>query len=532
MVIMLQQIKSIGNNIKLFFLIFLFTLIFSNFLYAKDNSEITPSIGVEVGYSDNVNQNNTNEVDSFITRISPAIKYTNQGGRVKTNVDYRLNGYAYSSSDVNDEQNLQHHLQANMQSELIQKHFFVDLDASITQELINKRNNNLSNNSGIDNLTESYTYGINPYLKNRWDGYADSLVSYEYNEVLFNDSSNNGSELFSSLSNDSSENKFQILIDNGKRFKNILWKLDFKYSKIDYKDTLISSKDSESESLLGELGYRFNNEFTVTSKFGYEDYEQTTDGPNTDNSGSFYGLGLTWTPSSRTLLDISVGDRFYGDAYDLVFEHKGDVFGFNFSYNESITSSRDEYRDNNTNTSSTTDSVLSSSLNQTLDSLYLSKSYNADINYQLKKLGIRFGAYHDDRSYGQGIISILDEKVYGAKVSISYKSKRSTYNFNTHVEDRTSSQLSQEGVDTGIDVSWDLKVGKRMNSITSVSWLNQEYESNNSSDEWQINWQLNRRLAKNLSGNIRLSHQERTSDINLQEYDENSISVGIHKTFR
>jgi len=528
--------------------IFIILLFFYTGSVLADNT-FEPAISVGVGYSDNVDQDAENEKTSSIAEVSPSLRFTKEGARIKTNLDYTLNAYAYSNGSVEDKNNTRHDLQANMQAELLQKNFFIDLDASITQEQLNKRQGDIADSqTGIDNLTETYTYGINPYWKQHWSSYADSIVSYEFNEVSFNDTNNNGNANI--LSNDSSENKVKMTVTNGKKFRNIVWKLDFDYSKVDYKDTLIDSKDSESKIYLAELGYQLNNEFLLISKFGYEEYEQTTDFPSTDNSGSFSGLGFVWSPSSRTHLEFTFGDRFYGDAYDLIFEHQGDALGFNFSYNESVTGARDEYRENNSNTQdqffntqnqlfndkyAAATGTTTSSINQTLDSLYFSKSYNAAINYQLKKIALHLGAYHDDRDYGQGK-QLLNETVYGADFSITYQDKKSIYKLGSHFEERDSNQLTQQGTDYGVDLSWDFKIGKRMNSITSLSLLNQQYdgENDNSSDELLFSWELNRQLSRDLSGSIRLSHQERTSDadIKLDEFTENSFFVNLNKTFR
>jgi len=506
------------------FIPYIFMLFIINTTVMAENV-FTPSLKLGLGYSDNIDQDHEREKNSFIAEISPRIKYTQEGARFKSNVDYSLNAYAYSNSSVTDKNNWQHALQANMQSELVENLFFIDADASITQELINKRNGETESNTGVDNLTETYTYGINPYWTQGWKGYAESIVSYEYNEVLYNDSVNNGFD--NNLANDSDENKVQILINNGRKFNRIIWKIDYNYSKVNYNDTIINSKDSESESVLGELGYEIDNEFTIMSKFGYENYDQSTDQPSVNNNGSFSGLGFIWTPSSRTYLEVTMGNRFYGDAYDLIFKHQGDILGINLTYNESVTSARDQYREDNANTNT----VDSASINQSLDSLYLSKNYNAELTYQLKKLGLQLGAYHDDRDYGDGK-KILNEKVYGTDFGVTYQEKKSTYRFNTHFENRESNQLTENGKDYGVDLSWDLKIGKRMNAMTSLSYLKQKYDNYNDDNEWALRWQLNRQLSRNLSGNVRLSHRKKTSDIKYDEYTENTIFVNLNKSFR
>jgi len=133
--------------------------------------------------------------------------------------------------------------------------------------------------------------------------------------------------------------------------------------------------------------------------------------------------------------------------------------------------------------------------------------------------------------------------VYGADFSITYIDNKSTYQLDSHFEERDSNQSTQEGTDYGVDLSWDLKIGKRMNAITSISLLNQQFDKNNdnaidgasdSIDEWLLSWELNRQLSRDLNGSIRLSHQKRTSDseLKLQNFTENYFFININKVFR
>ena len=73
MVTMVQKIKhNFMKKNNFYVLIFLLSLVMVSLSYAKDNSEFTPSLGIELGYSDNIDQTYTDEKGSFIDIGTPS----------------------------------------------------------------------------------------------------------------------------------------------------------------------------------------------------------------------------------------------------------------------------------------------------------------------------------------------------------------------------------------------------------------------------------------------------------------------------
>ena len=132
---------------------------------------VSPSISVGETLTDNSRLSGGGGRAEAITQISPAIHVVSNGARVKGFLDYSMNGLVYArSSGSNEIQNL---LNGSGQIEAIDNWAFVDVNASISQQLLSAFGTRSADSTSIDsNRTEVRTYSVSPNVRGVMSGIA------------------------------------------------------------------------------------------------------------------------------------------------------------------------------------------------------------------------------------------------------------------------------------------------------------------------------------------------------------------------
>ncbi|MBF0266076.1 MAG: TIGR03016 family PEP-CTERM system-associated outer membrane protein [Gammaproteobacteria bacterium] len=496
-------------------------------LYAADNLTIEPTVSVGAGYSDNLEKESEKESieekSSYISEVSPGLLISKKGSHVQGNLNYKLNSFAYSNKDLDKKTQVNHNLTANLDSK-INEVLFLDLKANITQELIDKTkiDTRQSNKTGVDNLTETYSFNINPRWEQRWGGLLKTNLSFNYNQLAFDNSSTD------IPTNDSKQKQAQLSIMNGDDFRRLTWNLSGSFSQTDYENELTPSSEVTLANFL--IAYQFNDLIQLNAQIGYEEYNQDIDNQDNnteDDDGVNSNIGFVWTPSHKNKLGVSVGNRFYGKTYQYFYQFQGDRAKIKFEYNESITNSRDQLLSGTNNNNDLSTQLI----NQTTTNLFLSKRINAEYVYSFKHIEVILNSYNEKRSFSK---LSQDEVVIGEKASIRLNNKKSVYKLSANYEDRDIPVESQFGRTYGADLSWDLKIGKRTNSNLLLSWTKQNNNLNKQLENiylYEIDWSLKRRLSKELNGEISLTRQKIKSSNIAESYIENVIFINLSKTF-
>ncbi len=496
MVMVDQKNKNMTHLRRLVYFILtgIFLLPYGSLQAKKWLDNIDPSLSVESGYSDNIDLSE-NKTGSFYTIISPHLHIDKQGSRVRTQVDYTLQGIAYANETNASSNQVNNILYANILSELVKNSIFLDVDGTITQQVLDSSKTASDDNvSGSDNLTDTYTYSINPYWKNQWSNWANSTLSYDYNEVRYGSDSDSNSEFNRNNNNNSTGQNAQLLVESGREFNQIFWNLDFDYEHINYEN----APNTKSSINLINLGYHYTQQLSFQSFIGYEKYDETTG----TSEGSILGVGAIWEHSQTTYVEMNIGHRFYGAAYDFTLEHTQKRWTINALYEEGVTSNRDQIRNNNSSYQTAAfapdddviDSQTNTSLNDSNDLLYLSRRFEGNINYKMKRSGLSLGLYQERKNYDQRI---------------------------------------NNKQDTGYNLGWTYRLAKRMDTSLNFNWLDRQYDDKLTGDtqQWGVRWMISRRLSRELNASFELSHTEQTADFDRNEFEENRILLRINKTF-
>lgn len=280
---------------------------------ATSGTTIKPRIGLSQSWTDNLNLDEHNKDAALITTVSPGISIVSNSGAVRGTLDYSLNGITYLKSTQGSR--LQNSLSASGQAEVIPRIFYVDAQASISQQDASafglRELPTVGTDGGISSLAnpnrrETGTLSVSPLLRGQIGGFASvdlrgSFSAAEVRGSSLGDGHNTGVTLRLA------QLKAGVLS----------WYALISAQQAGYAGT----SSNRSKSVTGGATYQPNNELTVSADVGQESSDYASGGSDTQ-SGFTGGGSVTWTPTPRTVLSGNWQKHRYGDGHGLSFEHR------------------------------------------------------------------------------------------------------------------------------------------------------------------------------------------------------------------
>jgi uncharacterized protein (PEP-CTERM system associated) len=265
---------------------------------------ISPSISVGETLTNNNRLSAGGGRSEAITQITPSIHVASNRGPIRGFLDYSLNGLIYARSSENNE--IQNVLNGSAQVEAIDNRAFVDLNASISQQLLSAYGTRTADStSANNNRAEVRTYSISPNVR----GYLGNVASYEA-RVTYGATHSAADDL-------SDSSYWQALVrlegDNAARFVN--WSADASRNVVDYNGGLRSTDDR----LRGLLYLSADPSLRFSLIWGREANNLLTGSRQSRNTP---GWGVDWLPTTRTRLSAVREQRFFGKSHALTFEHR------------------------------------------------------------------------------------------------------------------------------------------------------------------------------------------------------------------
>lgn len=290
--------------------------------------KIAPSLNLSESYSDNVNLASSGaKKDDFITQVNPGISIVGTGSHLKADASYTMQNLVYAEKSGQD--TTRHQLNANANAELVDNLLYLDGRATISQQNTSIFGSQATNNTNVaGNRTEVKTYNVSPFLRNHFGNFAASEIRYTHSE------SNTG---IGGLS-DSQMDSIQLDIKNGSSFKTLGWGLNYNNEKATYTNL----QDLDREAITGNLRYLITPRFGLAATGGYERNNYVSIGSKPE--GSSWSAGVFWAPSSRTSLEASTGQRFFGKTYALNVDHRARSTAWNLGYSEDITTTQSQFQ--------------------------------------------------------------------------------------------------------------------------------------------------------------------------------------------
>lgn len=484
-----------------------------------------PYLNASATYTDNARQSSNNPQDALILTETPGFTLRSEGSRrVQASLQYGLTGVERFGSDQSD--NFYHNLNAVGKAELVKDFLFVDGNANISQQLISLTGSPADATVNNSNRTTVGTYSVSPYILQRLGTFAFAQVRYTTSGAIFQNN----------VAPNATSNAIAASLKSGTRFTDFNWGLNYSLRKLQNRNAINSANNTDVtfESASATAGYALTRQFRVFGTIGqdWNDYFSST-----GTSGAFYSAGFGWAPTRRTSLEASAGERYFGRTFSLAGSHRTRLTRWRVGYSENVSDISQQFLEQSSrifwvcNGStlieaqsdpggcvgpisagqlalfysnygvSTADLIAAGLLNiATTNGIFVIKSFNAGVSWDMGKLGFGLSAQDTKRLY-QALGNAQDH-IQAITGSVSYRLS-STTTANSILS------LTRTSLDSAVSASGM----PRQDDLISLSLG------------------LNRRFTDKLNGALTFRRTQRTSNVANADYDEDSLMASVNMRF-
>ena len=474
------------------------------------NWQVDTAMAAGAVYSDNVCLEEDNKESKFITTATPEIALTAQGARASMELvgGLEFNSLANSSVDCrgsglgDNKESPSPRLRFNGRSELVQNWLYFDASAYIDQNKVNAfgagGNDNLD---GRENTNTTYNYNISPYLSHRFGDSFNMLLRYTFDDQnntvdVVGDSTAN-TVLFD-MGSDPSLSRFSLGVTGN-------------YSEVEY-DERTGGRDAfnnELSSARVRSSYQLSSQWQINAYVGEEWNDFLTVGDETE--GTFWDVGVQWTPSKRVTVAVGIGDRFFGETprFDISYEHKRSALRASYR--------RDLTYDRGLRTVDPTAFELEQLLEQAIQQVLAGEP-------------VTFTGTPTTITNSP----ILNEQF---TLSYSYTGRRTTINLNAGRSEQTRAQDGRDSIFSNVSLSARRKLSRSLALETSVSWDDRETGDlasgvlQRDSDTWRARIGFEKELGVNTNLLFNYQYSQRSSEFAVDEYDENRLTLTLRYQF-
>lgn len=470
------------------------------------SASVTPG----VVYTDNVCLSKNNTQDEWIGTVTPAGSINADGNRANLDItgsvefntlsDGKLDDLGCTGGNFGNRQQFAPSLNGTADAILIDQWFFVDATTSISQNQVTpfaSGGDDSFDRTGNTNTT--YDYSVSPYIARRFKNIAEMNLRYTWDEQF------NSTDAV----RDSSEESVQALISSVPGVNRYSWGLQGDYSKVKYSDSnfpldsAINNQDSELKSAQLNLGYQLSRVWQINGFYGNEwnDFVSSRD----DIDGTFWDLGVRWTPNTRTVVEAGVGDRFFGKNPRFSVTHRHKRSAFDASYAKTLTYDRDIRTLPGApplDPSLPPPPVVDSGLTTISNSPILDERFTLGYSWQGLRTGFGISAFHSEQTQESGeSITGFSESTYSG-VSIS-----------------ANRNLSQQ-MTLNIGANWNEQKPKNSADEVGQNFFDK-------SETWTGTLGITQQLGQRTSLGLNYQYTDRQSDNELDSYTENQVTLDL-----
>lgn len=272
---------------------------------ARTGFFLQPTLSVSETVTSNVGLDRGSDARAdAVTDISPGLRLSSRTGRVIGDVDYALHGLVYARRSSANE--VQQALSARGTAEAIDNWAYVEASASISQQSISALGTRSADRNLADaNRAEVSTYQIAPYVRGPLGSFANYQVRWDWT------ASNSSGSSAKSTSNEAS-----LVLSSGQAlFTRLGWSLNASRQSSEFGN----QGAQDSTRFNGRLTFAVSPEFQVSAGAGRERNAYRF---SSQQSSTTWSAGFTWAPTERTRLEVTRDQRFFGNAYNIRFEHR------------------------------------------------------------------------------------------------------------------------------------------------------------------------------------------------------------------
>lgn len=443
--------------------------------------ELQPSVHAGVTFSDNISLDRRGaERDDIFYEVTPGVVLKRNGERLQLDLNYRLQSLTYQDSDESNE--VAHYLRGRMQSELLSKHLFLDINSNISQQILDPETRfgfSVGNTTG--NRSEVRTLSANPYWTSQLGKFTELRLSYSAGVVEYDDPS----------AEDNESQGWSAIVASAPTNSPFSWGAQVDNNNVDY-DT---GEEVEFERMSVNVGYRVGPRLTLIASGGED--SNLLSGATTSNviDGSFWSAGVRGQYDDKTSFELRFGEQFFGDSFYASVERQLRRLSFQVQYNEAATTQGLRQLDYD-NLLGFLSEITGLDITQEAPDIYVSKRFTANASLQFTRSSVSLTGYNEDREYL-----------------------------------RTSSAGNDDGI-IGAIAAFEWRVDDRTKVDADVNFQKHDLRSRDQApNDIRIQLRATRAVLDASELSLRVWRTRRSAARAGDEYTENGVSVGIRTNF-
>jgi len=366
---------------------------------ASADWQFQPNLRASETYSNNVRLEKVRPMHDWVTELSAGFSVDRSKGHSFTQLGYQLQGLHFSRISAMDEAYQQ--LQGVTHLQRSETGFYLDGLASISQQTIDANLPAVSDNIfATGNRTDQADFQIAPGVLSRIGSMALSDLKLSHAQTEYG---KGRVDSFTDAINLNLSRAHPGHLD---------WQWSARKERVRYSND--AATDFKNTLLSVQLSVTPHTQIVVTG--GYDDTSSESFSV-LGRSGSSWSTGIIWTPSRRSQLLLTAGERYFGKTYQMEFSHDYHRNHWTMSYMEDVVTSANDgaaLDPVNTGISGVTTFVTDIYLSKIFTASYLRKGRYGDF-------GIK--AYQDRREFGS---TLSAEEVRSASINASVRIRPKT----------------------------------------------------------------------------------------------------------
>jgi uncharacterized protein (PEP-CTERM system associated) len=294
----------------------------------RSNWVATPSLKLAETYTDNVFLSRDGlQHSDWITQITPGISVTTNGPRLRLDAFYAPELVYHAQTEREDK--LFHRGNANGTLEVADELLFLEGGARVDQYDVSLQGPLTASNANITgNRTTATSTHLSPYLQRNIGSAARAEARLTYTRL---ESDQNQQAL-----PDNTGRRVFLSLANGPAYKLLTWDLAYTGESIDYE----THQQTTTEVLIANARRSITSTVGLLARAGYERYDTGLPDALEDPR---YSAGFDWTPTPRTRVAATAGQRLGDETYSFEFRHRTRLTSWNVTYEEDVTTSREQF---------------------------------------------------------------------------------------------------------------------------------------------------------------------------------------------
>lgn len=290
--------------------------------------DVVPALSVVETYSDNIFlAPEASRISEWVTQVVPGISIKATGARLRLDVKYAPEIISYAESTQDDD--VFHRGDAVANLELSKDLLFLEAGAKINQYNVSLQGPLTTSNVNITgNRATAATSYVSPYLLRDIGSAARVEARYTYSALKTDEPQ--------AALPDNDAHRVKLQLSSGPTYRLLTWDVAYTGESIKYE----TQQETTSEVFTASARRLITSTAGLLAQAGYERYDTGAPAALEDPR---WAAGFEWTPTPRTRLAATAGQRLGDETYSFEFRHRTRLTTWSATYAEDVTTSREQF---------------------------------------------------------------------------------------------------------------------------------------------------------------------------------------------